>query len=345
MGLYNMDSYNNKKHINNYFYAQWHFIDSCNLRCIHCYQDDYAYKNIDFNILNSIFFKLDAAMSKWKMKCFISLSGGEPFLKPEGLFYLIDMIEQSDNFKNIAILTNGTLIDDDTIIKLKKHKKISEIQVSLDGHNEETHDKIRGAGTFLKAIKSIKRLKNAGIKTSIMFTLHDKNKDSAANMPKLAASLNIDMLTVERMTTMTKTEEQDFFIEASELKAIYSNVYNEAKKEFSDKDTKLSTSRPLWNLIDENLGGYCPVGLSSICILHDGTLLPCRRLYLPIGNILTDGLFKVWYNSDILWQMRKKNDKNECFACSHSERCGGCKAISYYHNNQDLSSKDPQCWI
>lgn len=298
-------------------------------------------------MLKSIFLKLDEALSKWKMKCFISLSGGEPFLRPEGLFYIMGLIEQSDNFKNVAILTNGTLINDRIILKMKEYGKISEIQVSLDGHNEKTHDKIRGGGTFLKTSEAVKKLKNAGIKTSVMFTLHNKNKNSAVNMPGLAASLNADTLTVERMTTMTEAEKEEFYIEASELKTIYSDVYRKAKEEFAGGGTKLSTSKPLWNLVDENSGGYCPVGLSSICILHDGTLLPCRRLYLPLGNILTDGLFKVWYNSDILWQMRKRadKDKNECSGCSRNERCGGCKAISYYINNRDLNSKDPQCWV
>ncbi len=338
-----MDGYNNKNR-NNEFYIQWHFIDSCNLRCSHCYQKDYNHKEIDFNMLKSIFLKIDEAMSKWGMGCFISLTGGEPFLKPEGLFYLMDLIEKSDNFKKFAILTNGTLIDYRIISKIKDYKKLSEIQVSLDGHDEKTHDNIRGAGTFLEAVESIRKLKNAGIKTSVMFTLHKKNIGSAVKMLALADSLKVDALTVERMTTMSEAEKEEFFIDAPELKKVYSDVYCKAKKELSGKDTKLVTSRPLWNLIDENIGGYCPVGFSSICVMHDGTLLPCRRLYLPLGNILTDGLFKVWYNSDILWEMRKRDDRNECSSCAHIERCGGCKAISYYHN-KDLNTKDPQCWI
>ena len=338
-----MDVYNNKKP-DKEFYVQWHFIDSCNLRCKHCYQNGYDNKNIDFDILNAIFKKLDEAMAKWNMKCYVSLTGGEPFLKPEGLFYLMDLIENSDNFKNIAVLTNGTLMTDKLVEKLKTYKKLSEIQVSLDGHDEKTHDAIRGEGTFLKTVSAVTMLKNSGIKTVLMFTLHKKNTASASKMPKLAASLNIDALTVERMTTMSDKEKDEFFIEAEELKKIYTDVYEKSKIEFKNSNTKLSTSRPLWNLIDENTGGYCPIGLSSLCILHNGTLLPCRRLYLPLGNILTDGLFKVWYNSDILWNLRKRNGGNECNNCANSDRCGGCKAISYYYNH-DFNSKDPQCWI
>jgi MoaA/NifB/PqqE/SkfB family radical SAM enzyme len=338
-----MDVYNNKKS-DKEFYVQWHFIDSCNLRCKHCYQNGYNNKNIDFDILNAIFKKLNEAMVKWNMKCYVSLTGGEPFLKPEGLFYLMDLIENSDNFKNIAVLTNGTLMTDKLIEKLKTYKKLSEIQVSLDGHDEKTHDAIRGEGTFLKTVSAVTMLKNSGIKTVLMFTLHKKNTASASKMPELAASLNIDALTVERMTTMNDKEKDEFFIEAEELKKIYTDVYEKSKIAFKNSNTKLSTSRPLWNLIDENTGGYCPIGLSSLCILHDGTLLPCRRLYLPLGNILTDGLFKVWYNSDILWNLRKRNGGNECNNCANSDRCGGCKAISYYYNH-DFNSKDPQCWI
>ncbi len=338
-----MDEYSNRDKSRE-FYVQWHFIDSCNLRCLHCYQNQYNHKDIDLGALKSIFSRLDEAMAKWKMKCFVSLTGGEPFLKPSGLFYLMDLIERSDNFKKIAILTNGTLIDKGLIERIKGFEKLSEVQVSLDGHDEESHDAVRGEGTFLKSINGIKALKNAGIKTTVMFTLHRKNAHSAVKMPALAGSLNIDALTVERMTTMSDAETKEFFIEPSGVKDVYTGVFNEAKKELAGKNTRLSTSRPLWNLVDNDSGGYCPIGLSSICVLHDGTLLPCRRLNIPLGNILTDGLFKVWYNSDVLWSLRKKGKNNECLECSHLDRCGGCKAITYYHSGGDLDAKDPQCW-
>ena len=68
-------------------------------------------------------------MAKWNMKCYVSLTGGEPFLKPEVLFYLMDLIENSDNFQNIAVLTNGTLMTDKLIEKLKTYKKLSEFSI------------------------------------------------------------------------------------------------------------------------------------------------------------------------------------------------------------------------
>lgn len=340
-----MDAYEQNTCNNLEFYVQWHFIDSCNLRCLHCYQDDYDHKEIDIKTLDSIFFQLDEAMAKWNMKCYVSFTGGEPFLRPEGLFHLMGLVENSPNFKNMAILTNGTLITPIIAKKIKRYKKLNEVQVSLDGHDKSSHELIRGAGTFSRAAESIRMLKNHGIKTTIMFTLHKKNAASAPHMPALAASLNADSVTVERMTPMTQEEKRDYFIEPGELKQIYTNVFNNAKDVLLNKNTKLSTSKPLWNLIDENCGGFCPIGLSSICILHDGTLLPCRRLNLPLGNILTDGFFKVWYNSDILWSLRKKGDKSDCSVCSRRDRCGGCKAVSYHCNNGELDSKDPQCWM
>ena len=144
------------------------------------------------------------------MQGFISLTGGEPFLKPKSLFYLAELIENSPNFGSVAILSNGTLINEWIISEIKKYKKIKEIQISLDGPDVLTHEAIRGKGTFAPATDAIKALKNAGIKTSIMFTLNKKNIGYAAGMPKIARELGADTLTVERMTTMNETEKEEF---------------------------------------------------------------------------------------------------------------------------------------
>ena len=348
-----MDSYTDNK--KNEFYIQWHFIDSCNLRCIHCYQNDYLFKEPDLNKLSLIFHKLDDALAKWKMGGFVSLTGGEPFLSPSSLFYVAELIENSPNFQNVAILSNGTLIDENIIKEIKRFKKITEIQISIDGPDVQMHESIRGKGTFLKTVETVRELVSAGLKTSIMFTLHKKNMDRAEDMLYLAKELKVNSLTIERMTTMNEKEKNEFFIDPYDLERIYKSLYEKSKAVFAGSATKLVTSRPLWNLVDENAGGFCPIGLSSVCILHDGTVLPCRRLYLPLGNIIEEGLFKIWYGSKILWDIRNKKNppdnsgvhpQSACsdINCSHFKRCGGCKAVSYYYHG-NIHEKDPQCWL
>ena len=130
------------------FYFQYHFLENCNLRCTHCYQHDWTKEVSDNSYLQSVVDEMEKALVKWNFEGRISLTGGEPFLYPEKLFYLIDSLENSEPFKWIGILTNGTLINEEISLKLTQFKKIKEIQISLDGADETTHDNIRGKGSF-----------------------------------------------------------------------------------------------------------------------------------------------------------------------------------------------------
>lgn len=74
------------------------------------------------------------------------------------------------------------------------------------------------------------------------------------------------------------------------------------------KELRVSRHRSLWCLADKKLSGFCPVGFSTVTLLPDGTVLPCRRLPIKIGDIKKESLFKIWYTSEILWKLRKRED-------------------------------------
>ena len=70
-----------KKHV-----LQWHITHKCNLRCSHCYQNEYC-NDLDIDQLNDI---LDQYLIFLKKKNFIghiNITGGEPFLH-EDIFQL-----------------------------------------------------------------------------------------------------------------------------------------------------------------------------------------------------------------------------------------------------------------
>lgn len=78
--------------------------------------------------------------------------------------------------------------------------------------------------------------------------------------------------------------------------------------------------------------------------MHDGTVYPCRRLPIPLGNVLSDGIFKIWYKSDILWNIRRKNRMtSSCGTCEDLGLCGGCRAAAYAESG-DYLAEDPLCW-
>ena len=329
------------------FYFQWHFLNTCNLRCKHCYQENYKFTDMDLGNLLKIANEIITALKKWDMFGRISLTGGEPFTSKH-LYDLLDFFEINNRIVSIDILTNGTLITDDDIEKLKSYKKLHQIQISLDGGTPEIHDSVRGTGAFEKAISGIRKLKSADMEVALMYTLQKLNIDDYNNYIDVAIKENVDAITVERVTPCGQSAMEDI-IPAEKIKEIYNNITIRAN-EMSSKPV-IRRGRPLWiNTLcnntrnDCNIGGFCPVGFTALAILHDGTVLPCRRMEIPIGNILTDGLFKIWYSSDVLWRIRDKNNlKGKCKNCENIAFCGGCRAIAYVATG-DYMEEDPQCW-
>ncbi len=326
------------------FYFQWHVIETCNLRCAHCYQQSFHSKDLPDDQIMKIAHIMEETLEKWKRSGRVSLTGGEPFLRKDLLLKLLDFFERSDHFYWVGILTNGTLIDEPAADALRPFVKLKEIQVSIDGADARVHDAVRGHGSFEKAVNAVQLLKQKGFTISIMFTLHKQNQAEALRMIDMAEKLDVDFLTIERVLPNNEKDIQAFYLEPGRLKAVYESVYRKKTEVEKRSSLKVRVSRPLWCLVDENAGGFCPAGFTSLTILHDGTLLPCRRLEIPIGNVLEEGIFKPWYTSEVLWKLRNKNLLGgKCSGCRFLGNCGGCRAVAYKLTG-DFMAEDPQCW-
>ena len=300
--------------------------------------------------------KLDYTLSRWGKVGRIGITGGEPFLRKD-LFDLLEYLQELPNIKKIGILTNGTFIKGN-IQRLKKLTKLYYIQLSLEGCRE-TNDEIRGKGIFDKVMESTKILKDVNIPVRWMVTLHKKNVSDVPKIIDLALERNIDALTFERLVPVGSGKFlADYILSPEELEKTLAFIVRRSDEELA-KGSHLAILklRTLWVLSDpqraekkaftsiaNEVGASCSVGVDSLCILPDATVLPCRRLPIPIGNLKTDSIFKIWYTSKVLWDIRNKNNlKGKCTNCEFVPRCSGCRATAYAVTG-DYLGEDPQCW-
>ena len=270
---------------------------------------------------------------------------------------LLNYLEQLPNIKKIGILTNGTLIKQN-IEFLKRLTKLHYVQVSLEGRRE-INDVIRGNGAFDNIIESTRVLVDSGIPTRWMVTLHKKNVKEVPFIIDLALENNIDTLTFERLIPMGSGESlSSYVLSPEELKKTFMYIVKRSDEEYSKgSPLRILKLRTLWVLIDpkraekgsitpieKEVGASCSIGMDSLCILPDATVLPCRRLPIPIGNLKEDRIFKIWYTSKLLWELRdKSNLKGKCKNCEYVARCSGCRATAYAVTG-DYLAEDPQCW-
>lgn len=338
------------------FGFQWHITDRCNLRCKHCYQQDYSGSS-ELNLagLKDIADEIIRTLSKWNKKGDIAITGGEPLVKEE-MFPLIRYLESAEEVASIDILTNGTLVNGEVVGEIKKLNKIRCVQVSLDGACSATNDTIRGKDVFDKVVKAIRLLVDNNIRVNLMFTLQRRNMNDIPELIDLATNEGISTLTVERFVpTGSGLGMKDELLTPEEIKNVFGYISNRANQNKANGYNMISYSRPLWILLgncanittkedDEFAGGICSVGLDGLCILPDATVLACRRLPIPIGNLQEDSIEKIWSTSDLLWQIRdKRNLKGKCNSCDLVCQCSGCRAMAYAVTGDFLES-DPQCW-
>lgn len=340
------------------FGFQWHITDRCNLRCKHCYQQDYSGSNeLDLTGLKVIADEIIKTLSKWEKQGDIAITGGEPLMKEE-MFPLMQYLESADEVVSIDILTNGTLINGEVVGKIKQLNKIRCVQISLDGASSATNDAIRGEGVFDKVIRAIRLLTDNNIRVNLMFTLQRSNMNDIPELIDLATNEGISTLTVERFVpTGSGLSMKDKLLESEEIKNVFGYISGRADQNKVNGYDLISRSRPLWILINDCVnnttkevnvsgftGGICSAGLDGLCISPDATVLACRRLPIPVGNLQEDSIEKIWSTSELLWQIRdKQNLKGKCNSCDLVYQCSGCRAMAYAVTGDFLNS-DPQCW-
>src|SRR5574344_647913 len=314
------------------FYFQWHITNVCNNRCKHCYHADYNKKNeMTKEQLIQIADQIEDALEKWNFYSSMSVTGGEPFTRKDDLFELLSHIENNcERIAHYDILTNGTLITDEDIVKLKAYKKLRRIQVSMEGPTIESHDAVRGDGDFIRVTDAIKKLKANDFVMSVMTTLTRNNMDLIPELITLLGALGVDYFALERFMPEGQGEgNTDWTLSKEETKKMFEYM---TQKAFEIRTPHLLLYRTLYCLCSDNktVGAMCSAGVSALTILPDAPILPCRRLPIPIGNVLTDGIINTWYNSELRWKLRDYSSyKGKCNGCEHFLEFRGCRSMAY----------------
>ena len=148
----------------------------CNLSCPHCYRNSKVNDKLIKLPLDRIYSLIDE-MELYRVRS-LKITGGEPFLVPE----LFDIVKYASNKRiHLAILTNATIPLDGKWLNLLKSDNIA-LGVSLDGSKSESHDAIRGKGSFRKTIANLKKLSISNINFSITFSVSTCNLNEIADV-------------------------------------------------------------------------------------------------------------------------------------------------------------------
>jgi radical SAM protein with 4Fe4S-binding SPASM domain len=334
------------------FFVQWHLTESCNLHCRHCYQygtvPAMSFGEIT-QAIDSIKITFDGWVTDYEMVMSpaFHFTGGEPVLRHD----LFDIMEYVRNLGySTALMTNGTLITGDVARQLNQ-VQVQEVQVSLEGM-QPVHDSIRGGGSFHRALEGIENLLACGIGTSINLTLSRLNVGEVEGLVRLAEDMGIDAVTFSRLVACGRGGELGAqMLTPQELSDFYRNVralQTTVGVNFTSRDP-LFTVAALEEApqVEFPVGG-CAAGVFGITIAADGSIMPCRRMDMSIGNIKDTSLRELWAESPVLWSLRERKEYlGNCRSCYYWAVCRGCRAVALAfarsRGREDYLGPDPQC--
>jgi AdoMet-dependent heme synthase len=338
------------------FFIQWHLTERCNLRCSHCYQEGTMAEELSLDQVKRTIGDVREMLESWsdsygiEFEPSFNITGGEPFLRQD-LFSILE--EAGGKGFEVYLLTNGILIDSQ-IARSLHDTGVKGVQVSLEGP-ENIHEAIRGRESFGRTLEGVRYLTNEGIPVTLNITLSAMNVDYFTDLINLASGLGVPKLGFSRLVPSGRgLGLLSSMLTRERLKTAYEGIFSA-----SPEGLEIVTGDPVATQMrlpaiphdaGETPNGGCAAGVSGLTILPDGTITPCRRLNIPIGNVLEDSLREVWATSRVLEQLRTKSSyKGKCGSCRRWSSCRGCRAIAYACSHSsgkgDMLAEDPQCFI
>ncbi len=337
------------------FVVQWHLTEKCNLRCRHCYQQGGKVREMSRAAVSAAVDEVAQMVEAWEETYGLEFSpsfnvtGGEPFLRKDFYNILEKMI--GAGFA-CYILSNGTLIDAKTAQRLAE-LGVKGIQVSLEGP-EDVHEAFRGKGSFVAALHGIRNCLAAGVKVSVNTTLSRMNARYFLELMDLAITEGIPRLGFSRLVPSGRGSGLlPQMLEPDQVKSLYEKVLSLKLEGFEIATgdpvaAQLGTPAPAEE--SEFPAGGCAAGVAGLTICADGTVMPCRRLPIPLGRLGKDSLREIWAVSPVLEALRDKSRYGgRCGKCARWSHCRGCRAIAYGYTRAqgrpDFLAEDPQCFI
>jgi len=282
------------------------------------------YPELSLEEWSKIAFKLKSELSK---ETSIELSGGEPLLRKDLVYFLINNLKKY--FKNVGINSNGSLLDKETISKLKENG-ITFIKISLYSLADNIHDELRGVfGTTQHAKKAIDLLEKQNIKTDIGVLITSKNiidiptlienynyqkyKNVSIVLQPLDEPIGLPPITgKDKISTI-----EDLWPDKKAVKELFSWLRENKPKNLKNSKTNLHAIEKYYLNQKSALERRCFAGQRSLVIYPDGNISLCYKGD-AIGNVAKETLQNIFSGK------RASAERKKIKKCSKYCRIIGC---------------------
>ncbi|NHI83389.1 MAG: radical SAM protein [Candidatus Thorarchaeota archaeon] len=301
----------------------------CNLACAYCYEGHKEPEHLTIDTAKKILDFISARARKEKQKRVgIGFYGGEPLLRKEAMFEILELAEQMlprETTLSTSIATNGVLLTDD-ITEVLKNYNCENIQITIDGP-PEIHDKrrpkISGAGTFEDVIAGAQSVLRHSIILLLRVNLDSENISYVPQFIEVLKSLKFNQPDVLIMPSpvLTTTSACKDYAHYCLSSPRYASMIVSCLKEFGEQGFNV-----FWREARPSIH-YCEALGKNARLIFDarGDAYTClaglRREEYLVGNIHNRPIIDKSLFSK--WEQRSPLQFEECMNCDIVGFCGG----------------------
>lgn len=317
--------------------AVWEVTSECNFRCLHCGSSALPLKSRrnELNTKEALSVICDFKELGVERVCF---SGGEPFLRKDWEI-LGDLVTGLG--MRLSFISNGFLLDEKTVKKISRLRKLGVcVSLSVDG-NEDIHDYIRQVkGSFRRVTQAIDLLCQYNVPVSVITQV---SKMNLAVLPQLRDHIfqyGIFSWQLQLAVPWGRMAKNKKFLLNSHDYCELVEFFLKQRKIYKDKVR-----------VPDNIGYYteaerefrpdlpwkgCQAGMMIFGLTSNGGVTGCLSLQderFIEGNIRNRSLKDIWFDPKSFSYNRRPKDGNLrgfCRKCDYRLDCrGGCKSTAF----------------
>lgn len=324
---------------------------ACNLTCSHCWVsagETTSPSHVPLQTLRRLINDFSAIGGTG-----IRITGGEPLCHPHWLDIL--HLSRSLGFTTVILQTNAMLIRDEHIAFLQNVDFPGlVIQISLDGATPQSHDLVRGDGTFTAVQAAMLQLVQAGLgqRLSIFFT---EMRHNIAELPVLldfAISHGIGAVTSGAMVQCGRGAETSQLAppEAEQYLKLLDRYDHDPV--FREQYGKIGTIAAVEWRMNRTPRQECCTFVENPYITPTGRMYPCLLCHtdeFSVSGVFEKGLANALTEGAPLWATLQRISASRVQALPHCQDCpahascaGGCTGRAW-GSSRNLLAADDRC--
>ncbi len=298
----------------------------CNFRCRHCYIPDFQAP--DLLTTERVMELLDELADMGTL--YLVFTGGEFLLRKD--WFEIACRARELGF-SLAVLTNGTLIDEEIADQLAEVQAY--VEISFYANDREVFEAItQKAGSFDATLRGIEFVRERDLQLELNIPVMTLNRESYRGALDFARE--IDAVGSSFAKILSKKDGDPEPIKMRLPDEALPTIFAESP----DLVCGVEAVDP-----DREGGPLCAAGVRYANITSGGDVLACNIMPVVAGNVLETSFREVWENSPWFEKLRgiTRADLETCSTCDKYAYCGRCPAQALVEDGDLMGPSKDAC--